>query len=62
MRLYRKSNSSRCRRKFRSSYQYFTQAKMSRLREIGYNTPFTTLEEAVDDYVIRYLSQSDPYM
>jgi hypothetical protein len=35
---------------------------MSRLREIGYNTPFTTLEEAVDDYVIRYLSQSDPYM
>jgi ADP-L-glycero-D-manno-heptose 6-epimerase len=48
--------------KIRSSYQYFTQARMSRLREIGYNAPFTTLEEAVDDYVVRYLSQSDPYM
>ena len=46
----------------RSSYQYLTQARTSRLREIGYNAPFTTLEEAVGDYVIRYLSQSDPYL
>jgi ADP-L-glycero-D-manno-heptose 6-epimerase len=46
----------------RSSYQYFTQASTRRLREIGYNAPFTALEQAVGDYVIRHLSQSDPYL
>jgi ADP-L-glycero-D-manno-heptose 6-epimerase len=46
----------------RSSYQYSTQAKTNRLREIGYDAPFTALEQAVNDYVIRYLSHSDPYL
>jgi ADP-L-glycero-D-manno-heptose 6-epimerase len=42
-------------------YQYFTEARMERLREAGYTQPFTSLEDGVRDYVERYLSQSDPY-
>ena len=43
-------------------YQYFTEARMERLREVGYTQPFTSLEEGVADYVQRYLSQPDPYL
>jgi ADP-L-glycero-D-manno-heptose 6-epimerase len=45
----------------RPQYQYFTQARMERLRRAGYTQPFTPLEEGVRDYVQRYLSQADPY-
>ena len=46
----------------RPSYQYFTEAKMSRLREAGYTALFTPLEEAVRDCVTQYLAQADPYL
>jgi ADP-L-glycero-D-manno-heptose 6-epimerase len=46
----------------RPSYQYFTEARMGRLRAIGYNAPFTPLEEAVRDCVTQYLSLPDPYL
>ena len=46
----------------RPNYQYFTQADMSRLRQAGYNAPFTPLEDAVRDCVANHLSQSDPYL
>jgi len=36
-------------------YQYFTQADMAKLRNAGYNKPFTKLEDAVSDYV-QYLA------
>ena len=39
----------------RDKYQYYTQADMSKLIGIGYDLPFTTLEEGVDDYVKNYL-------
>ncbi|WP_026998537.1 ADP-glyceromanno-heptose 6-epimerase [Eisenibacter elegans] len=39
----------------RDKYQYFTQANMEKLKNIGYNTPFHTLEEGVTDYVQQYL-------
>jgi ADP-L-glycero-D-manno-heptose 6-epimerase len=45
----------------RAHYQYFTQARMERLRQAGYTRPFTSLEDGVRDYVQRYLSQPDPY-
>lgn len=36
----------------RDKYQYFTQARMTRLRdELGYREPFATLEAGVDTYV-----------
>ena len=45
----------------RAQYQYFTEAAMARLREAGYDKPFTSLEDGVADYVKGYLSQPDPY-
>ena len=39
----------------RDKYQYFTEAKMERLRAVGYNSPFFTLEDGVFDYVKHYL-------
>jgi ADP-L-glycero-D-manno-heptose 6-epimerase len=46
----------------RPNYQYFTQAGMSKLRSIGYNAPFTGLEDAVRDCVTQYLATPDPYL
>ena len=39
----------------RDKYQYFTEANMAKLKSIGYEKPFTSLEEAVTDYVQNYL-------
>jgi ADP-L-glycero-D-manno-heptose 6-epimerase len=39
----------------RDKYQYFTEANMQRLRNIGYTKPFHTLEQGVEDYVRNYL-------
>lgn len=41
----------------RDKYQYFTEANMGKLRAVGYNRPFTSLEEGVDDYVRNFLSK-----
>lgn len=35
----------------RDKYQYFTEAKMDKLKSIGYDKPFHSLEEGVKDYV-----------
>lgn len=45
----------------RGSYQYFTQSEGDRLSRAGYDGGFTTLEDAVRDYVVGYLGASDPY-
>ncbi|HKK23264.1 MAG TPA: hypothetical protein VJ947_06220, partial [Pseudohaliea sp.] len=45
----------------RPRYQYFTEARMTKLRQAGYNEPFHSIEEGVWDYVEHYLSQPDPY-
>lgn len=39
----------------RDTYQYFTEADMLKLRSIGYDREFHTLEAAIDDYVKGYL-------
>ncbi len=39
----------------RDKYQYFTEANMKKLRQAGYDKPFTSLENGVDDYVRNYL-------
>ncbi len=46
----------------RGAYQYFTEARMERLRAAGWNAPCTSLEEGVTDYVRTYLAQPDPYL
>jgi len=39
----------------RDKYQYFTEAKMEKLRSAGYIQPFYSLEDGVRDYVKNYL-------
>ncbi|KAB7728410.1 ADP-glyceromanno-heptose 6-epimerase [Rudanella paleaurantiibacter] len=39
----------------RDKYQYFTQANMAKLRSIGYEKPFHSLEDGITDYVQNYL-------
>ncbi len=46
----------------RGKYQYFTEARMDRLRAAGYAAPMTSLEDAVRDYVTGYLATDDPYL
>ena len=45
----------------RDKYQYYTQANMAKLKSIGYDTPFYTLEEGVKDYVENYLEEGKYY-
>ena len=45
----------------RDKYQYFTEAKMARIRAAGYTTPPTALEDGVRHYVQTYLAGPDPY-
>jgi ADP-L-glycero-D-manno-heptose 6-epimerase len=39
----------------RDKYQYFTEAGMGKLRAAGYDEPFYTLEEGVEEYVMEFL-------
>ena len=45
----------------RDRYQYFTEARLERLRAAGYEGQFTALEDGIGDYVRGFLSQPDPY-
>jgi ADP-L-glycero-D-manno-heptose 6-epimerase len=45
----------------RAKYQYFTEARMDRLRSAGYDRPFTSLEEGISTYVQSYLAADDPF-
>lgn len=42
----------------RDKYQYFTEAKMEKLRDAGYTAPFYSLEDGVGDYVRNYLNKN----
>ncbi len=39
----------------RDTYQYYTRAEMDKLRAAGYDKPFTSLEEGVEEYVKLFL-------
>lgn len=41
----------------RNTYQYFTEAKMEKIRGIGFTQPFHSLEAGVEDYVNHFLLQ-----
>ncbi|WP_138499561.1 ADP-glyceromanno-heptose 6-epimerase [Spirosoma lacussanchae] len=45
----------------RDKYQYYTQANMAKIRSIGYERPFTSLEDGITDYVTNYL-KADKYL
>jgi len=42
----------------KNSYQYFTQADMSKLKSAGYREPITSLKKSIFDYVQNYLEPS----
>ena len=46
----------------RGQYQYFTEARMEKLRAAGCLLTFTPLEDAVGDYVKSHLLKADPYL
>ena len=43
----------------RDKYQYFTEARMVKLLDSGYNQGFHSLEEGVRDYVVNYLKSNN---
>lgn len=43
--------------KLRGKYQYYTQADMTKLYQIGYPWPFSNLEQGVTDYVQNHLAK-----
>ena len=45
----------------RSTYQYFTEANMSKLIAAGYHTSFHSLEDGISDYVKNYLTTEKIY-
>ena len=45
----------------RDKYQYFTEARMDKLRKAGYVKPFRTLEEGITEYVQGYLAEGGYY-
>lgn len=45
----------------RDKYQYFTEANMDKLRGAGYQQPFTSLEDGIDDYVRNFLAPNNYY-
>jgi ADP-L-glycero-D-manno-heptose 6-epimerase len=40
----------------RDTYQYYTQADINKLRDAGFRKPFSSLEDAVQEYASHYLS------
>lgn len=41
----------------KEKYQYFTEASMDKLRNAGYDKPFTALEDGAADYIKNYLAK-----
>jgi len=45
----------------REKYQYFTEADMNKLKSIGYDKAFRSLEEGISEYIKTYLSKQKYY-
>lgn len=45
----------------RDKYQYFTEAKMEKLRGAGYDKAFYSLEEGIEEYVVEFLMNNRIY-
>jgi len=46
----------------RNQYQYFTEAKMDKLKAAGCPVAFSLLEDSVRDYVVNYLQKADQHL
>ena len=45
----------------RDTYQYYTKAKISKLRNIGFSEKFYSLEDGITEYVQEYLIKKKYY-
>nr|MCR4931691.1 hypothetical protein [Bacteroidales bacterium] len=45
----------------RNQYQYFTEADLTKLRSVGYNAPFASIPDGVEQYVNGFLATDDIY-
>jgi ADP-L-glycero-D-manno-heptose 6-epimerase len=45
----------------RNQYQYFTEAPMAKLRSVGYEKVFYSLEDGIQDYIAQHLLKADPH-
>jgi ADP-L-glycero-D-manno-heptose 6-epimerase len=45
----------------RDKYQYFTEAKMDKLKDVGYDFQFYSLEDGIEEYVQGYLLRNSWY-
>jgi ADP-L-glycero-D-manno-heptose 6-epimerase len=45
----------------RDKYQYFTEAKMEKLRSTGFDNEFYSLEEGVEEYILEFLNNNRYY-
>ena len=46
--------------KIRDKYQYLTEAKISKLRSVGYTKDFHTLEDGVEKYIQKLIKNEKP--
>lgn len=46
----------------RDQYQYFTEAKMEKLKMLRCPVPFRSMEESVSDYIVNHLKNPDPFL
>jgi ADP-L-glycero-D-manno-heptose 6-epimerase len=46
----------------RNQYQYFTEARVEKLKNAGFQGSLHSLESGIEDYVSRYLHAKDPYL
>ena len=46
----------------RDKYQYFTEARMTKLKKTGLYEGIMSLEDGIEDYVKNYLLKEDPYL
>lgn len=46
----------------KNQYQYFTEARIDKIRQAGYNKKMDDLEAGVKDYIQSYLDTDDPYL
>ncbi|MEM6633077.1 MAG: NAD-dependent epimerase/dehydratase family protein, partial [Bacteroidota bacterium] len=45
----------------RETYQYFTEANIGKIRSVGYDKEFTSLENGIQDYIGAHLLAKNPY-
>ncbi len=46
----------------KGKYQYFTEANIKKLKDVGYTKPFLNIAEGIKDYATNYLIKSDTYL